>query len=313
MKMWMYAIMGWALLGFSVQAAPLRVALLDFEDETGQSSDALLGGAIAPGSLAAKGALVLGKQLAPDPAFNLIDRRDFTTAIASQDLTDAGQPTTAKPSVLHAAQALRADAIIRGSILSFSAGKQLVNQGGHRADLSTLTLRVSLEAQDVIDGSVIALSDGAAQFTVRQTDMLQTVLSEDEVLGLLDQAVGEAYAEVRDSLESWQVARAERPKVQLFVKTDADPALVEIDGILVGSSPLEGYAVYKGDHVIRIGKPGYYDMTKRILFEQDTSIEVPMLKVQLSADEMAEVLKTIRLSVFAGEPGFIINAIHTTQ
>ena len=299
------------MIGATVSAAPIRVALLDFNDETGQRGDALLGGAIAPGALAGKGALLLGKELAPDPTFSLIDRRDFTSQIANQSLTDAGTPTDARPSVLHAAQALRADAVIRGSILSFSTSKQMVNQGGHKADLSTVTLRVALEALDVIDGSVIALEDGVARMKIRQTAQLSTQLSEDEILGLLEQALQEAYGGVRDSMRTWQVAQASRPKVQLSVSTDADPALVEIDGILIGSTPLEGYEIYRGDHVIRIGKPGYYDLTKRIVFEQDMSITVPMLKVELSADEMAEVLKTIRLHVFQGEPGFIINTIQT--
>ena len=299
------------MVGATVSAAPIRVALLDFNDETGQRGDALLGGAIAPGALAAKGALLLGMELAPDPTFSLIDRRDFTSQISNQNLTDAGTRTDIRPSVLHAAQALRADAVIRGSILSFSTGKQMVNQGGHQADLSTITLRVALEALDVIDGSVIALVDGAARMKVRQTAQLSTQLSEDEVLGLLDQAIHEAYGRVRDSIRTWQGFRASRPKVQLSVSTDADPALVEIDGILVGSTPLDGHEIYQGDHVIRIGKPGYYDLTKRIVFDQDLSISVPMLKVELSADELAEVLKTIRLHIFQGEPGFILNTIQT--
>ena len=307
---WVAAILA---LAATAWAAPMRVALVDFDDATGQSSDGMLGGAVAPGALAAKGALVLGRQIAGDPAFTLIDRRDFTSAITSQPLTDAGRPTTARPSVLHAAQALRADAILRGTLLSFSTGKQLVSQGGHQADLSTVTLRVALEAQDVTDGSVIAIADGAAQFTVRQTDMLQTQLSEDEVLGLLERAVGDAYAEMKATVQSWQAARAGRPTVTLAVTTDADPALVEIDGILVGSTPLQDYQVYQGDHVIRVGKPGYYDLTKRVLFAQDTAIHVPMLKIELSADELAEVLKTIRMHVFAGEPGFIINEIRTAE
>jgi len=57
---------------------------------------------------------------------------------------------------------------------------------------------------------------------------------------------------------------------------------VEIDGILVGSSPLEGFEVYKGYHVLSIGKPGYQGITKRILMDKDMKIESPMLRVQLS-------------------------------
>ena len=111
------------------------------------------------------------------------------------------------------------------------------------------------------------------------------------------------------------IARAKevqsRPTVKLAVKTDADPALIEIDGVLVGSSPLENFEVYKGDHVITIGKPGYQDITKRILFEKDTSVTAPMFKTQLNADQIKEILEKSRLNGFFGniEPGLIINTI----
>jgi hypothetical protein len=309
MKKWaICAAMGLGLVG-SVGAAPLRVALVDFEDQTGMGSDALLGGTLAPGALADKGALLLGKRMAASPAISLIDRRDFTRQIEQQPLTDAGVPTTVRPSVLHAAQALRADAVVRGSILSFSTGKQIINQGGYSAELAQVTMRVALEAQNAVDGAVIAIADGAAQIRLRQTDAVQTVLSEDEVLGLMEQAIDETFVQIEQNLVAWQAAAAARPTIRLSVKTDADPALVEIDGILVGTTPMDGHEVYVGDHVLRVGKPGYYDLTKRILFEQDTAIEVPMLKTELSADELAEVLKTIRMHAFVGEPGMIINTI----
>ena len=230
-----------------------------------------------------------------------------------QNLTDAGEPTATKPSVLNAAQALRADALIRGTILSFSTGKEVVNQGGHHAEFSRITMRVALEAQSTMDGEVIAIADGAAQIRVRQTPQLTTVLSEDEVMGLMEQAIDESISVIVGAVEKWQTHLDSRPRIKLTISTDADPALVELDGILVGTTPLAGYEVYKGDHVLRIGKPGYYDLTKRILFEQDSSIEVPMLKVQLDADEMAEVLKTVRLHVFQGGPGFLIHALDTSE
>lgn len=290
-------------------AAPMRVALVDFEDESGLSSDPRLGGAIEPGALARKGALLLGKRIAANPDVALIDRRDFTRQLTTPLPPLADGEERAMPSVIHAAQALRADTIIRGSILSFSTGKQVIRQGGHAADISRVTLRVSLEAMSALDGEVIAIADAAAQIPIRQTPEVETFLSEDEVLGLMEEAIGDSYAQIGRDLAAWQAAREARPTVRLTVTTDADPALVEIDGILVGTSPLTDYAIYQGDHVLRIGKPGYRDLTKRILFEQDTAIEVPMLKTQLNADEAAEVLKTIRLHVFQGEPGLVIHNI----
>ena len=290
-------------------AAPMRIALVDFEDETGLTSDPQLGGAIEPGALARKGALLLAKRIVTSPDVSLIDRRDFTRQLTTPLPPLADGEERAMPSVLHAAQALRADMIIRGSILSFSTGKQIIRQGGHVADISRVTLRVSLEALSAVDGEVIAIADAAAQIPIRQTPEVENIMSEDEVLGLMEQAIGDSYAQIGRDLSAWRATQEARPRVRLTVTTDADPALVEIDGILVGTSPLTEHEIYKGDHVLRIGKPGYRDLTKRILFAQDTAIEVPMLKTQLNADEAAEVLKTIRLHVFQGEPGLIIHNI----
>ena len=44
-------------------AEPVRVAVMDFDDQTGQKSDAALGGTINPKALADKGIFVMGQQL----------------------------------------------------------------------------------------------------------------------------------------------------------------------------------------------------------------------------------------------------------
>jgi len=97
------------------------------------------------------------------------------------------------------------------------------------------------------------------------------------------------------------------------VHTTADPALVEIDGILVGTTPLEDFEIYKGDHILTVGKPGYRDMTKRILFESDARVEVPMMRTELTADELKEVLESMRMHVFLGEPGIVIHHLDGTR
>ncbi len=60
----MVAMCASGMLAMTAEAAPLRVALVDFEDQAGMEADARLGGAIIPGALAEKGALLLGKRLA---------------------------------------------------------------------------------------------------------------------------------------------------------------------------------------------------------------------------------------------------------
>ena len=299
--MWMSALAGWA--------QPVKVAILDFEDRTGMTSDELLGGTIKPGALADKGIDVLGRQLLGAETFVLVDRRDFINQIERMRPTDMGQPTPARPSFLHAAQALNADVVLRGSLLSFSPGKQVVRQGGYETEFVTLSLRVSIEALDAVDGTVIAMADGAASGQFRQTAEQFTVLSEDDALGLMDKAVAQAVPILRGKLEQREAAMAARPRVKINVKTSDDPALVEIDGILVGTTPLAGFEVYKGDHVLTVGKPGHRDITKRILLEKDTAIEVPMMRTEMSAEEWKDILEKIRMNVVVGEPGIVITPL----
>lgn len=299
--MMMPALAGWA--------QPVKVAVLDFEDRTGQASDALLGGAIKSGALADKGLDLLGRQLLEAETFVLVDRRDFINQIEQLQPTDSGAPTPTKPSFLHAAQALNMDVVLRGSLLSFSPGKQVVRQGGYETEFVTLSLRVSVEAVDPVDGTVIAMADGAAAGQFRQTAEHFTTLSEDDALGLLDKAVAQTVPVLKSKLEQRQAAQAARPRVKISVKSSADPALVEIDGILVGSTPLEGFEVYQGDHVLTVGKPGYRDITKRILLEQDSAIEVPMMRTEMSAEEWKDILEKVRMNVVIGEPGIVITPL----
>lgn len=296
-----------AALAFAADR-PLRVAVLDFVDQTGMKSDQQLGGAIAPGALAGKGFIVLGKQLVNAGGFEVIDRRDFIAQVEKLQPKDMGESTPIKPSFLQAAQQLRADVVLRGNIMSFSTGKQKVNQGGYATELSTVSLRVSLEALDAKDGAVIAVADGDARQSFRQTESLSTELSEDDVLGMLETAVAKALPNVRDAVVSREVELASRPTVTMSVKTSEDPALIEVDGILIGTSPVADFEVYKGDHVLTVSKPGYVQITKRILFEKNTSIEVPMLRVALTADEKAQILKDADLDIISSDvPGLIID------
>ena len=290
-------------------AEPIRVAIMDFEDQTGQQSDAKLGGTINPAALAAKGVTALTRDLVGAEGFVLIDRRDFINQIEKAQPMDSGKPAAAKPTFVQAAQALNADAVLRGYLESFSTGKQVINQGGYKTEFATLSLRLSVQALDPVDGTVIAVADGVARNNIRQTDSTYTEISEDDALDLMDQALAKAVPQLRKALEQRQAREAARPRVKLNIKTSADPAMIEVDGLLVGTTPLEGLQVYQGDHVLTIGKPGYRDITKRIMLEKDTAIEVPMIRTELSADEMKEILEKARLNIISTdgiEPALII-------
>jgi len=302
-------IAGVALTGAAL-AEPLRVAVMDFDDQTGQRADARLGGAVAPAALAAKGAFLLGQKLLGNKEFTLIDRRDFIAQMEQERPTNQGKKTAARPTFIHAAQALRADAVLRGSLMSLSTGKETINLGGNSTEFAALNVRVGIEALNPVDGAVIAMTSGAAQMRVRQTAAQSVELSEDDVLALVEKALDDALPKLQTALVQAQLVQQERPRIKLSVKSSADPALVEIDGILIGTTPLVNADIFKGDHVLTVGKAGYRDVSKRILFEKDTAIEIPMIRTELSADEIKQIYEKARLNIFVGEPGMLINTIN---
>lgn len=290
---------------------PLKVALLDFENQASVSADSSLVGGVTPQALAAKGAYSLAGLLANDQGFVLIDRRDFLSQMKNIQLKDGEKTTTLKPSFLRAAQAFNADAVLKGCLLSYSPGKQSVNQGGYKTDFATLALRVSLQALDTRDGAVIASAEGSASQNFRQSDVQQAVAGEDQLLELMQGAMKKAIPALNQSLQARLAQERSRPMVKLSVKTSADPALVEIDGMLIGTTPLSGFQVYAGDHVLTVGKAGYQDVTKEMLLKSDASIEVPLFRTKLSAEEVKQVLDKARINVVTGtiEPAVIIGTV----
>lgn len=295
----------------AVVSEPIRVALLDFDNKASLSSDAAVVGGIRPQTLADKGVYALGKVMVNQPGFVLIDRRDFLNQLQAVQLRGGSASNIIQPSFLRAAQAVNADVVLRGSLLSYSPGKQVINQGGYKAEFLALVLRVGLDALDTRDGAVIASVDGSARKEFRQTDAQQTVVGEDDLLALMQSAVEKAAPELTKALQARMDQDRRRPVVKLSVKSSADPALVELDGILIGATPLTDFKTYAGDHVLTVGKSGYRDVNKRILINTDLRVEVPLIRTELTADEIKEVLEKSRLNIIAGtpEPALIINTV----
>lgn len=294
----------WLAAGAS-WAEPFRVLILDGKDETGQKPDAAA--AVSPAALVQKAPHVIGKELLQSEKFVLIDRRDFTTELEKVQPKAGDTGAKATPSFIHAAQILGADAVLRSSLQGFSSGKQTVDQGGHRTELTVLSVRLAVEALDAVDGTVIGMADGAAEISLRQTAANQTSLGENDVLKLMEQAAAKVVPEIVKKLEARRGRESQQPQVKLSISTAADPALVEIDGVLVGSTPLKNHAVYQGDHVITVGKPGYRDVSKRVMFKKDAEITVPMLKTELTADELKEMVEKMRFPALGiVEPAMMI-------
>jgi hypothetical protein len=298
-------------IAISSPAKPVRVVILDFEDNSGMVSDKQLGGTINTKSLAKKGADLMMEQLVGTANFDIVDQRDFMKQMGKRQMEDEGKRTSLKPAYLDAARALNADVLLRGSMMSFSTGKQKVNQGGYQATMAKVSLSVAVQAQDVAGGSVIAMATGHASQTFRQTDAVQTELSEDDVLSLMEKALEDAMPKVTKRINARLKELAARAKLKLNFKTTDDPAMLEIDGVLVGSTPIENLEVYQGEHLLHVSRPGYESITKRVNLTKDATISVPMLRTDLTADERKEILKSadLRAYLMDGKPDMIIQEI----
>ena len=301
----------WLMMASTILAQPIRIAVLDFENQASVPRDDQLVGGITPKTLADKGIYTLGASLANQEDFVLIDRRDFMRQIQAIPVKGGDKATVVKPSFLRAAQAVNADVVLRGILLSYAPGKQIVNQGGYKTEFLSLSLRVALQALDTRDGTVVATVDGVARQKFRQSASLRTVVSEDDLQELMRKAIDNAIPSLTKLLQKRIAQARARPMVKLSVKTSADPALVELDGVLIGTTPLTGFSVYQGDHLLTVGKAGYRDVCKKVMLKADTSIEIPLLRTELNADELKEVLKTMRMNVILGvpEPPLIIQTI----
>jgi hypothetical protein len=290
-------------------AAPLRVALLDFEDETGSKPDAATAGVVNTATLAKKGVDLMSKQLIDQKGYTLIDRRDFIAKLqqASPREVMEGQP---RPAFIQAGQMLGASAVLGGSLSSFSTSREKYNLGGNKTELTKLSMRVTIRALDVVDGSVIAVADGVAEQSFRQTESVQTTLGEEDILTLMESAIAKTIPKLNAALNKHQGA-GQRPKATLNIDATENPALVEIDGILVGTTPVLGLEVYQGDHTLTVSRPGYVTMAKRIVVDRKFQITVPMLRTDLTVEERKQILDKAQMKVFLtnGKPDILIQTL----
>jgi PEGA domain len=291
----------------TTHARPVRVIMLDFADETGGIADPSLTGKLNVKSFAEKGPYFLQQSLLTSPEFTLIDRRDFIRQIESLQPRDGSdpvpgtffatreRPTPLSPTFFNAARSLQGDALIRGSLLALSTSKEKINQAGYTAEFTTLTLRVMLQALDTVNGGVMAVEEAKASRKFRQTGSVQTEIGEDALLDLYQEAITAAVPGIEKQLKD-KLNHAN--KVKVWIATSADPAMIELDGILLGSSPIEGVDVLSGDHTLTVTRPGYETITKKLMLENSMKITVPMISNQLSAEERKEALSNMNLRLW---------------
>lgn len=300
------------LISAAVQAADIRIAVLDFENLSANGEQQEYRFTVPSGNLEKKCTLILSEKISAAASTAVIDRRDFMDKIAASD-SGKQASSRAEPSFIHAAQMLRADAVLRGSILSLSSGTRKVNPSkeGKPVNFISFSVRVIVQAIDPVDGTVMASAQGKNVTDIRQTEAEQTVLGEEDLLSMLDNAIVDAVNSMLKQLPEKVSAKAARERVSLSVDTTDNPCMVEIDGILVGTTPVREIQVYRGDHLISVTRPNYTTVTKNLMLESSVSITVPMFRTDLTAEERIEILKGPNMKIFmtGGRPDILIQSL----
>ena len=286
-----------------IMAAPLRVAVLDGIDETSGRPDGSKYIETPADSFAKKAYYLLASELTADPGMSVIDRRDLLGQVQKSE--KAGVVGAA--SVIRAAQMLNADMIVKPVLLVFAASKELIDIDKQATENVKLQMRISIQAISPVDGSVIAMAEGSAINSFRQTDSVKRTIGDAEAAQMMEESMKIAVPVLLHKIKANQAAIAQKPVKKLTITTDSEPALVEIDGLLVGSSPLKDYEIYEGDHAITVSKPGYRTLAKKINITKTVSIQVTMLRTVLSADEIKELASKAKINIYSGiEPALIM-------
>ncbi len=286
-----------------IMAAPLRVAVLDGLDETAGRPDASKYVETPADSFTKKAYYLLAAQLTTDPDMSVIDRRDLLGQVQKSEKDGPA----GSASVLRAVQMLNADIMIKPVLLVFSTSKEMIDINKQTAENIKLQMKISIQALSPVDGSIVAMAEGGAINNLRQTDSVKKTIGDAEATQMMEDAMKIAVPELLQKIKANQLAVAQKPVKKLTITTDADPALVEIDGLLVGSTPLNDYEVYEGDHAIAVSRPGYRALSKKINITKNVAIQVPMLKTDLSADDIKELVSKAKVNIYSGiEPALII-------
>jgi hypothetical protein len=300
----------WAACGLLVSQAvadePVKVLLAGFEDGSGAPLTGQAVEALSTEALAENGVYAMTDALLDQEGIRLVDRGDYIRQVRELKNSDLGRDTPVQPTLLNVAQNLNADAVVKGRILSFASSGQAVRQAGYEADFTVLTMRAAIQVQDALDGSVIAMGQGTAKREIRQTGALTTTIGETGAFEMLEEAIAKAADGIGERIRAVLADREDRPTVRVAIATSDDPALVEIDGVLVGTTPIESLRVAEGDRVLTVSKPGHRRMTKRIDFREDVRLEIPMLRIELSAEEWKEMVDKVNLHIVEGSPAIVI-------
>ena len=177
-------------------------------------------------------------------------------------------------SALRIAQLMEADYLVFASLVSLGENKVNVQAYGMAQQAKTATLRLALRVLEgdrgaQIYGDVVAVSE-----KILETANLQ-VAAGDQLNTLLDRGAGELAGRVRGSVAKIEAAKPAAALASVTVRTPAEGAAVEVDGVVVGTAP-GTFQIRPGVHEVRVTKEGYATWEKSVAFADGQVLDVPM-------------------------------------
>ena len=177
-------------------------------------------------------------------------------------------------SALRIAQLMEADYLVFASLVSLGENKVNVQAYGMAQQAKTATLRLALRVLEgdrgaQIYGDVVAVSEKILETANLQVD------AGDQLNALLDRGAGELAGRVRGSVAKIEAAKPAAALASVTVRTPAEGAAVEVDGVVVGTAP-GTFQIRPGVHEVRVTKEGYATWEKSVAFADGQVLDVPM-------------------------------------
>lgn len=180
------------------------------------------------------------------------------------DLIESGKAKTTVENIINSSSALRIAQLIQADYLIFvtinSAGQEkrkFKGQGtlvGTDTEITIHTLRIALKVLEgnqggSVYGDIVTVSEKVATLQNLETQ------STDLVNKLLDAGAIQIAENIADKVQSIRTVKVKSvPTVEFTIEANVEAATVELDGLVIGSTPLSRYKAPPGSHHIRVTK-----------------------------------------------------------
>ncbi len=215
---------------------------------------------------------------ASDPAIQQLVQ--VLQAVKSE--STAGGPDESA-SALRLAQLMNTDYLVFASILTMGDNRVRNSSYGIEQESVVKVLRMGLRVLDGATGAQLYGDTVVATHQTRQNEFAQ-MLDGDQVNALLDQGAAELAQRAETAINRIaQQPVAAVQTVQVEITATPGNATVEVDGVVVGSTP-GAFQLQPGVHTVRLTREGYATWERMVNITEGQTLAIPM---ELSAEGLA--------------------------